>query len=207
MQVYLIERGHSVVKINRQRAKTAPRVPASTSVENAPGKTERQKTPVNIRRNVDSYVDPYLDDESLCENTRCTRCGAIYLTGRWYLKEQVPTDQISGVGVHETLCPACRKQRDRAPGGIVRLSGDFLTAHREEIFNLIHNESDKAQVVNPLERIMDIQSEADATVITTTNEKLAQRIGRALFKAYSGKVEYQFGEDTKAARVNWHRDD
>ena len=195
------------MKIKRQRAKTAPRVLPNTSLEDAPGKTERKKTPVNIRRTVDSFVDPYLEEESLCENTHCIRCGAVYLAGRWYLKEQVPTDQIRGMEIHQDLCPACSKQRDRIPGGIVKLSGTFLADHREEIFNLIHNESDKAQIVNPLERIMDVQSGLDETTITTTNEKLAQRIGRALFKAYSGEVVYQFGEDTKAARVYWHRSD
>lgn len=167
---------------------------------------QRTKTPVRIRRNVDSYVDPYLEDESLQENTHCTRCGAVYSAGRWYLRGQAPIEDSAGVKIHETLCPACRKQRDKAPGGIVKLSGTFVTEHREEIFNLIHNESRKAQSVNPLERIMDIQSDADETTITTTNEKLAQRIGRALHNAYSGCVEYQFGEDIKTVRVNWQRD-
>ena len=41
--------------------------------------------------------------------------------------------------------------------------------------------------------------------ITTTNEKLAQKIGKALHRAYSGHVEYKWSGDTKLARVTWHR--
>ena len=92
------------------------------------------------------------------------------------------------------------------PGGVLKLTGAFITDHKVEILNLIHNQSGKAQAVNPLERIMDMQSNGGEITITTTNEKLAQRIGRALHKAYSGTVEYQFSEDTKLARVNWRRE-
>ena len=81
-----------------------------------------------------------------------------------------------------------------------------MADHIDEILNLIRNESNKAQNVNPLERVMDMQTAEKAMVITTTNEKLAQRIGRAIHKAYSGDIEYQFGGDTKLARVNWHRE-
>lgn len=128
------------------------------------------------------------------------------MAGRWYLKDQVPYSKADHAEAPETMCPACRKQRDHVPGGVLKLTGAFIADHKEEILNLIHNQSDKAQAVNPLERIMDMQSSGNEMMITTTNEKLAQRIGRALHKAYSGTVEYQFGEDTKQARVNWSRE-
>lgn len=160
----------------------------------------------HIRRNIESYNDPYIDDESLPENTVCKHCGSVYTAERWYLKGQVPADKVFHTIASTTVCPACRKQSDRVPGGIVTLKGAFLSNHSEEILNLIRNESVKAQTGNPLERIMDMQSAEDEMVITTTNEKLAQRIGRAVHKAYSGEIDYQFGEDTKQARVNWHRE-
>jgi len=72
--------------------------------------------------------------------------------------------------------------------------------------NLIRNESNKAQEVNPLERIMDMQFVGSDLEITTTNEKLTQRIGKAIHKAYDGTIEYKFSEDNKLARVNWHRE-
>jgi len=103
------------------------------------------------------------------------------------------------------LCPACQKLRDRQPGGIVTLSGEFVPQHQEEILSLIRNEDTRARNVNPLERVMEIQEEDGQIVVTTTNEKLAQRLGRALFRAYKGHVEYHWISDSKQARVRWAR--
>ena len=102
-------------------------------------------------------------------------------------------------------CPACGKVLDRVPGGVLRITGGFIWDHRDEILNLIRNESAKALSVNPLERIMSLESDDNEIEITTTNEKLAQRIGRALHKAYRGTVEYKWSGDTRLARVIWHR--
>lgn len=164
------------------------------------------KPPSRIRRNVEDYNDPYISDESLPENSVCKQCGAVYAADRWYLKGELPEDKAFHHVAGKVICPACRKQRDRMPGGVLTLTGAFIKDHIQEILNLIRNESKKAQSVNPLERVMDMQSEESQMVITTTNEKLAQRIGRAIHKAYSGEIEYQFGGDTKLARVNWHRE-
>lgn len=164
------------------------------------------RPPSRIRRNIASYNDPYISEESLPENTVCKQCGSVHTADRWYLKGQVPEDKVFRPQAGTTVCPACRKQADRQPGGIVTLSGAFLSDHSEEILNLIRNENAKAQTGNPLERIMDMQSDHEEMVITTTNEKLAQRIGRAVHKAYSGEIDYQFGEDNKQARVNWRRE-
>lgn len=164
------------------------------------------RTPVHIRRNVESYDDPYIERESPPEHTPCKLCGSVYTAGRWCLKDQVPAAKAAHADAPEITCPACRKQRDRVPGGVLKLTGGFVTDHKEEILNLIRNQSGKAQAVNPLERIMDMTSTDGELMITTTNEKLAQRIGRALHKAYSGTIEYQFSEDTKLARVNWRRE-
>ena len=163
------------------------------------------KTPVNIRRNVESFNDPYIDQRSLEEASVCKHCGSVYAAGRWYLKELLPEKMILKGEAEKTLCPACQKLRDHVPGGVLKITGEFLRSHREEIMNLIRNESNKAQVVNPLGKIMTLEAIDNGIEITTTNEKLVQRIGRALHKAYSGQVEYKWSDDTKLARVNWHR--
>jgi hypothetical protein len=94
----------------------------------------------------------------------------------------------------------------RDPGGIVTLSGGFWREHRAEILGLIRNEEQRTIETNPHERLMEIAEEGDDLVVWTTNEKLAQRVGRALEKAYDGKLEYQWPVDNKLVRVNWSRD-
>ena len=98
------------------------------------------KPPVNIRRNVESFDDPYIDRESLEETSVCRECGAVYSAGRWYLPDQV-TDKLILEDAIETLCPACQRVRDRAPQGVLRITGDFIWSHRDEIMNLIRNQT------------------------------------------------------------------
>lgn len=162
------------------------------------------RVPVNIRNNVQSYEDPYIEEESLEEHSYCRQCGSVYMAGRWYLSNQVEEKKQDGPDV---LCPACRKLRDKVPSGVLKITGSFVRNHKEEIINLIRNETGKAAHGNPLERVMSMESDSEGMHITTTNEKLAQKIGRALHKAYRGKVEYKWSADNRLARVNWHRDD
>lgn len=168
--------------------------------------TSQQERIVHIRRNIEDYGDPYLQDLKPDEVAVCVECRSVYAGKRWEMRDQAARDLREAKRVVETLCPACRKIRDRAPGGIVTLSGEFLAKHEEEIINLINHESKRAMEINPLERLIDIERSDTKIIILTTNEKLAQRIGRALYKAYRGKVEYKWSEDNKLARVNWHRD-
>lgn len=162
--------------------------------------------PVNIRRHIDNYGDPYISQAGPAEVRICSECRAVYTGQRWYLKEQVPSKDLSKQQVSFTICPACQKIRDNMPGGVVLVTGQFVDGHQNELLNLIRNESDRAMAINPLERIMDIQKNGSGMTVYTTNEKLAQRLGKALHKAYDGDVVYKWSEDTKFARVLWQRD-
>ncbi len=87
----------------------------------------------------------------------------------------------------------------------MNLAGPFLTSHREEIMNLLRNEETRGKGQNSLERILRVTETPEGLKITTTNEKLAQRIGRALRKAYRGELVYRWSDDTKYVRVYWNR--
>jgi NMD protein affecting ribosome stability and mRNA decay len=159
-----------------------------------------------IRNHIENYGDPYVSQAGTEETTVCSACESIYVDQRWYLKQQMDPERLRNRPVHFTVCPACRKIHDKSPGGIVHISGGFLGEHREDILNLVRNEGDRAMAINPLERIMDIEARDSILDVLTTNEKLAQRLGRALHKAYAGAVKYKWSEDNKLARVFWHRD-
>lgn len=161
---------------------------------------------VHIRNNVQNYGDPYLLQMKPGETAVCRECRSVFSGGRWQLYEQAGDEIRKADHITAMICPACQKTRDRQPGGIVTLSGRFVNAHRTEIVNLIDHENRHAMQVNPLERIMDIQQSDNGLIVQTTNEKLAQKIGRSVHKAYSGEIEYKWSEDTRLARVNWHRD-
>ncbi len=80
----------------------------------------------------------------------------------------------------------------------------FLNAHKAEILHLIRNEEERAKGFNPLERIIEITESEEGIVVTTTNEKLAQRIGRTLKSTYQGDTTYHWSEP-KFLSVEWQR--
>jgi hypothetical protein len=47
--------------------------------------------------------------------------------------------------------------------------------------------------------------EGEGLLITTPTERLVQRLGEAIEKAYDSDVHYGFSPEEKLARVWWHR--
>ncbi len=162
------------------------------------------------RKNVDRETDPYIPRKGSSAVGICPKCRAIYRNKRWVIDEKefaARTRKGAGEAIAWTRCPACRKIEDRFPAGVVTLSGGYLRDHRDDILNLIRNEEKRAMGFNPLERIIRMEDKGETLEIATTNEKLAQRIGREVRKACRGTVEYKRSEDSKLLRVNWAREE
>jgi hypothetical protein len=136
----------------------------------------------------------------------CQDCGAYHIHGRWYRKDKAQAEDLRDQEIHQVICPGCKQIHDQNPGGVLTLKGAFLAAHFDEIMHLIQNEDFNAQGINPLEKIMEItRDEDDCLEITTTNEFLVQRLGKAVHSAYSGDIEYKFGGSDCPVRVYWQR--
>ncbi len=159
----------------------------------------------NKIKRMDSSADSYLISEGMSGIAVCKKCQAVFHNKRWSFDEDLYKSKIKEKNIKFIQCPACKKVRDNFPGGILKLKGAFLHEHKSEILNLIKNEEQRAMGFNPLERIMDIITTAKGVEITTTNEKLAQRIGKSIQRAYQGKVAYRWSDDTKLLRAEWER--
>ena len=103
------------------------------------------------------------------------------------------------------ICPACRRIADQNPAGIVSLRGEFFEEHKGEIDNLINNTVQAVMVRNPLGRVMNTSIENDVVTITTTDAKLAEKLGRDIFKAYAGELQINWGQADNPVRVDWSR--
>lgn len=160
------------------------------------------------KKNVNREADPYLPKKSAPSVGVCPGCRAICRNKRWYLdeKEFALLTRKKGGEIARRRCPACRKIADGFIGGVVTLRGSFVREHRDEIRNLVRNEEKRAMGCNPLGRIIEFTENEDGFEVSTTAEKLAQRIGREVHKACSGTVEYKWSEDAKLLRVNWVRE-
>lgn len=147
----------------------------------------------------------YLPKLGLTEAGLCSKCGAMYHNKRWVIDE-VELRRLKGEAkTVKLVCPACQRMEDGNPAGILTLSGSYLLQHEEDILNAIKHVEAKSRVKNPLGRIMEITQEKDVVTISTTEDKLAQKLGRELYKAHRGELHYQWSHDQSFVRVNWSR--
>ena len=163
------------------------------------------KGPRIVRKKaIDAGKDSYLLKIGPDDRAECKKCGAVYHSKRWTLGTK-PIESLTGKKALTVLCPACQKIRDNFAGGYITIRGDFLKEHRDEILNLIRNKELVAMRYNPLDRIIEIKAGPGAIDVTTTTEKLAQRIGQMMKKSYGGTVAYKWSGDVKLARIIWSR--
>ena len=146
--------------------------------------------------------DPYANRQKYADGASCSTCHAQYRNKRWYPVEEAVA---KGDNTPDVQCPACLKIQEGYYEGVVVLRGDYLWQHEEEICRLLKNEEAKARAKNPLERMICMEKRDDCLVIETTEEKLAEHLGRALQKAHKGELQVQRGEGNRVCRMNWKR--
>ena len=149
--------------------------------------------------------DPYIPDPGYQDGVVCSRCNAVYKNKRWYLQDELPEAGKAKTEITTVECPACKKIAENYSEGIVNLQGAFFWEHEKEIRNLIHNEEKKAREKNPLMRILSIKREGDTLVLKTTEQKLAEHLGRAIHKAQQGELNISWDDNHSFCRVNWER--
>ena len=143
--------------------------------------------------------DSYKAKRKLHEPTLCPDCGAVYRQGRWQWGAAPEKD------AHKERCPACHRVHDHFPAGYVTVRGAFFDQHRDEILHRMRHCEEAEKREHPLQRIMAIETDAEGTVVTTTDPHLARRIGDALHDAYKGELEYHYNKDENLLRVAWTR--
>lgn len=134
----------------------------------------------------------------------CPRCHAVFAKKRWVLDETEFAKLNADKTAKRSLCPACQKIRDAYPEGIVTLRWSELDEHETEIRGLIVNEEARALSVNPLARVMKVVTFSRRDMeVQTTSDQFAQRIGRALVRAFGGKTAYRWAHKDMLLRVEW----
>lgn len=150
-------------------------------------------------------TDMYMSKDGM-EVCYCMKCGVINRQKHWVMDpiELVKLKEDPSVGT--ILCPACQKMRDKVAGGFLTLSGEYLRKHETVILELIKNTEAKSMGKNPLGRIMEITQEGDVVTILTTLDKLAEKLGKEIYKAHSGELTHQWSHAENYVRVYWKRD-
>lgn len=149
--------------------------------------------------------DPYRPKEGQ-EASICTDCNALYQNKRWFFDEKLALRLGGTEKVRQVVCPTCRKIKDQYPEGVLTLSGDFFAERKGEILTLLKNEAARVSSRNVMDRVIKMTEEGkDKLVVETTTEKLAQRLGRAIYRAYKGELDFRWSEMNRFVRVYWSR--
>jgi hypothetical protein len=126
---------------------------------------------------------------------------------RWYRGEDaIRVRMRASTPLDVRFCPACLQRRSGMPHGYLHVDGDFLALHHADIEALLHREVERAEEDNPIGQVIDWGDDGSGgLLITTSTEHLAQRLGRALAKAYHGQLRFGLSHENKLAHVWWHR--
>ena len=71
--------------------------------------------------------------------------------------------------------------------------------------HLVHNVEKHERAEHPLNRIMAVEEEDNATLVTTTDIHLARGIGEAIHHAYQGDLEFHYNPQEYLLRASWAR--
>jgi NMD protein affecting ribosome stability and mRNA decay len=149
--------------------------------------------------------DPYAPEIGLKEPALCQGCRAIYRHKRWQLEPEAVSEMQKDPGVQWVTCPACLKIAEHYPEGFVTLRGDYLWEHETEIRNILSNEAERVMAKNPISRIMQMETTDGSLVIETTEQKLAEHLGRTLNRAHKGDLQVTWSGSPRICRVSWER--
>jgi hypothetical protein len=140
--------------------------------------------------------DPYRRLRKAKDALVCDDCGVVQHEGKWYWGAPPVGDVNAG------LCPACQRIRDRYPAGTIRLHG-LPGPLRDEVVNMIRNVAEHERQEHPLERLMDLEDQSDALVVTTTGMHLARAIAGALRSRFHGGVTVRYPAGDSLVQVEW----
>lgn len=158
-----------------------------------------QPSPRSYR--IEETVSDHLHHEA--GDAYCSRCHAVYHGKRWSYSTPVKMNLSRRVRVE---CPGCRLEREGKVGGIVRLSGEYLLNHKENILSQIRRIAEREQRRHPLARLLKLEpSKADKGFsLLTTHRTLAVLIGKELRHANHGTLKIHWS-DHDPLLVEWSR--
>lgn len=137
----------------------------------------------------------------------CPNCGAIWDGDRWVPEpDKVLLEEFSKRERVTELCPGDLRIQKRQVEGVVTLKGGFLASHIDEIKNLVGRVARDGRRRNVAARVLRTAEEDGAMVIETTDEHLAERMGKEVEKAFKGELEIKWQKKSTFARVTWRRD-
>jgi hypothetical protein len=71
--------------------------------------------------------------------------------------------------------------------------------------NLVRNKEESEKAQHPMKRLIDVEDQEGSAIITFTDTHLPRGVGKAIQKAYEGKLDIHYTEEASIVRVTWMR--
>lgn len=137
--------------------------------------------------------------------TICKRCGAIGMQKHWFVSSELAGEVKKNPLTRYVVCPGCQRVEDQHFEGEVVLKSPMLLEHDEMFWGTLYHAAAKGYLHNPLSQVASIHVEEDTIRIVTTTCTLAERLGKAIHKAFKGKLKITPSKDEKFVFVKWQR--
>ena len=137
----------------------------------------------------------------------CPLCDAIYDKHRWVPEpDGALRKEAARLKAPSEKCPGDLRIERKQVEGVVTLNGAFLELHRAELMNLVNRVARTGRSRNVAARLLNVTENDHEVVIETTDDHLAERIGKEVEKAFKGELVIKWQEKDRFARVTWTRE-
>lgn len=145
------------------------------------------------RRDSLEHPDPYRDHGKHVGKLACTQCHVVYEAGRWHWAD-VPAAAVP------TLCPACRRVRDRYAAHVLKLDNVPRNEQRE-VLGVLHDVAEVEREEHPLERLMLVRHDGNSIEAATTGVHIARRLLANVLRRYRQRVQVRHGNEI--TQIRW----
>lgn len=116
----------------------------------------------------------------------CETCNIFYYKKSWHHDADtfIAVRANKDIPVHFATCPACALIKGRQCLGVITVK-NVPAAQKTDLLNLIKGYCERAFDRDPLERLISVTSTGSSVIAKTTNNQLAQRLGRKIKEAFN----------------------
>ncbi|MEK7647015.1 MAG: NMD3-related protein [Patescibacteria group bacterium] len=113
----------------------------------------------------------------------CSDCGLAYYNKSWHHNLRSHKNVEKARRVAFQLCPACQMARRKQHEGEIRISG-LPSSRQKEIVHILSVLAEKIREKDPLDRILEIKSDAKEFTVYTSENQMAQKLAKKLHEIY-----------------------
>lgn len=125
----------------------------------------------------------------------CKKCSNAYFKKSWRHDLEGVKEINKDLPIHFVLCPACQMIENRQYEGRITMK-NVPEKIADELDKMIRHSADQAYGVDPLDRLIDIKKSGNVWVVTTTENELANKLGKKIKQTFRAKkVETRFAPE------------